>query len=75
MAPDGDGVVITLKDVYQTVLSIKDAVAPLAGYARALDDHEKRLRSLERWRYSVPTAHLVSAGSLITAVITLLTKK
>lgn len=36
------------------------------------DDHEKRLRGLERWRYALPTSLVLALGSTAVAVIALL---
>lgn len=34
-------------------------------------DHEKRLRSLERWRYAMPTSLLLAIASTAVAVVSL----
>lgn len=61
-------VTITLKDVYDEVRSLHDTVT---GMPDALKDHEKRLRALERWRYSLPAL----VGTAASVAYTLLTKK
>lgn len=38
--------------------------------AQGTASHEERLTTLERWRYALPTAAVLSAGSIITAVAT-----
>lgn len=61
-------VTITLRDVYFAVQDVQRTIAPLPGYVSQIADHEARMRSLERWRYSIPAALLVTAGNvLITA--------
>lgn len=35
-------------------------------------DHEQRLRALERWRYAVPASVVISAGSIASGVLALL---
>jgi hypothetical protein len=39
---------------------------------RQQEDHEGRIRSLERWRYTLPTSAVLSVASIITAVLTAL---
>ena len=34
-----------------------------------LVDHEDRLRGLERWRYGIPPALLLSLGTLVAALL------
>lgn len=64
--------VITLKDVWNEVRQVRDSVALVPAYGTQLGDHESRLRSLERWRYSAHAAAGVSISSLITAVAAIL---
>ena len=37
--------------------------------AKVLDDHEARLRRVERWVYAVPPTLLLAAGSIIAALV------
>lgn len=39
---------------------------------RQQEDHEGRIRALERWRYALPTAALLSIASTVTAVASVL---
>lgn len=45
---DANTVRITIKDVYALLVEVKEDVAKTAGHGNALDDHEKRIRVLER---------------------------
>lgn len=74
MPPDAEesSFTITLKDVWLEVRSVRDSVALVPQYGTQLGDHESRLRSLERWRYSAHAAAGVSISSLITAVAAIL---
>lgn len=36
---------------------------------RLLADFEARLRTLERWRYALPTSVILAAGSAVTALL------
>lgn len=35
---------------------------------KAVDDHEIRLRALERWRYALPTSLVLAVGSVMAAL-------
>lgn len=69
---DATTAVITLKDVWTEVRQVRDSVALVPTYGTQLGDHESRIRSLERWRYSAHAAAGVSISSLITAVAAIL---
>lgn len=62
-----ESVIITLKDVYIEMMKIRDAVQELESPAKAVVDHEVRIRGLERWRYSLPASLAVSVASIILA--------
>lgn len=66
--PPGESVVVTLKDVYIEVRRLQDTVASMTPQGERLNDHETRLRALERWRYSLPIALVLAAGSAAAAV-------
>jgi hypothetical protein len=70
------GVTISAREIYDQIVGLRDDVRSLvqsnAEVSKAMDDHETRLRSVERWKYAVPTAligSLVSAGITITKAI------
>ncbi|MFI1195522.1 hypothetical protein ACH4T9_20005 [Micromonospora sp. NPDC020750] len=65
---------IGLKEIYDLLVALNTNVQILAGDIKDLsskaDDHEQRLRSLERARWPLPTlAALVSVGALILALL------
>jgi len=82
-APDSP-LVITLRDVYEAVTRLGERVTGLAGQVEALqgrfdrsdkhrDDHEARLRALERRQWPIPSAALlVSIAAVVVAVISIL---
>lgn len=39
----------------------RDKVTTLVEQAKAVPDHETRLRALERWRYGIPVAGVTAA--------------
>jgi hypothetical protein len=79
-APDSP-VVITLRDVYEAVNRLAERVSGLVGQVEALreqfdrldrqrDDHESRLRALERRQWPIPSAALLV--SIVAVVITVI---
>lgn len=66
------GVTIGAREIYDQVVGLRDDVRSLVQKDEAvqetLDDHEKRIRANERWRYSVPVAAL---GAVVSAGITI----
>lgn len=75
--PEG-AVVITTADIYRQLIEmsrelneLKGAVSKIAERERDIDDHEARLRALEKGRWPLPAlAILVSIASLIATVLT-----
>jgi hypothetical protein len=70
------GVTITNREIYDQVLATKDLTAKLVDKVDAIEkrdgDHETRIRSLERWRWTVVgVAAAVSAagGSVVSALM------
>jgi hypothetical protein len=72
--PENDplGVTISAREIYDQIVGLRDDVRSLvqsnAEVGKQLDDHEDRLRSVERWKYAVPTATI---GAIISAGITI----
>lgn len=77
--PEG-AVVITTADIYRQLLDLTKEVGELKGAVqktvergKQVDDHENRLRSLERARWPLPAlAVAISLGTLITTVVAIL---
>lgn len=65
--PDGS-VVITLRDVYDKVVSVEGSMQSVSGLGPQVVDHESRLRRLEKWHYAFPASLLCSAGSVLLAI-------
>lgn len=68
------GVTISAREIYDQIVGLRDDVRSLVQsnqeVSRTLDDHESRLRSVERWKYSVPLAALGAVASTGVAVFT-----
>lgn len=56
--------VITLREVYDLVVEVKDSVAIVPAHAEQLKDHETRLRALERKLWLLAGASAVAGGAL-----------
>lgn len=67
--PPEPALTITLKDVYLKLCYVQDQVAAMTPQAQQITDHEGRLRTLERWKYTLPTSMLLALVSIVVAVI------
>lgn len=68
---DDDKAVFTVKDIYLEVRELVIEVRRLTQHydtGKAVDDdHEKRIRALEAWKYGIPiTAIVALAGIAVT---------
>lgn len=48
----------------------RDKVTTLVEQAKAVPDHENRLRALERWRYGIPAAGLTAVAAAAVSAFT-----
>lgn len=66
---DENGVVITLKEVYDEmralVAEVRSLTHELKESRRTDDDHEKRIRHLEAWKYGLPAALLTGIAGIV----------
>lgn len=53
---------VTLGEISRQLTDIK------ADLRRALDDHEQRLRKVERWVYAVPPTLVLAGASILAAI-------
>lgn len=69
---DSLGVTISAREIYDQIVGLRDDVRSLTHSntttAETLSDHESRLRSVERWKYALPTAAI---GAIVSAGITI----
>jgi hypothetical protein len=72
--PDPLGVTISAREIYDQIVGLRDDVRSLVQsnheVSKTLDDHEERLRSVERWKNAVPVA---AAGAIASAGVTIFT--
>ncbi len=59
---------VTLADVYAEVRKLTDQVQGMAPQGLTLSDHEARLRSVERWKYTIPPSFITAVVSLVLAL-------
>lgn len=73
MSDEPNGVYISLRDIYDELVKVKDSVQYLAnGVDSSKDiqkDQEERIRGLERWRYGLTVSAALGIISLILTVI------
>jgi hypothetical protein len=67
---ESGGVVVSLKDIYVVVRRLEDTVNAMTPHGQQITDHESRLRSLERWKYSVPASLVAAITAIVTTLIT-----
>jgi hypothetical protein len=73
MADEKLGVVtISAREIYDEIVGMREDVRSLAQSRRddseTLDDHENRLRSVERWKYGIPITAVASVVAVIEAL-------
>ena len=74
MALPGEGVTITFREVYDQIVQMRGDVRSLtensSDVAGMLTDHESRLRSIERWRWGIPSlATIAAVGATVAAFV------
>lgn len=67
----GASFTVTLADVYAAVRKCEDTVLSMQPQKDILEDHEGRIRGLERWRYALPITLIVTIGNTAAAVTAL----
>ncbi|KOG22005.1 hypothetical protein [Streptomyces viridochromogenes] len=77
--PDGQDndvgtVTIGAREIYDQLVAMREEVRTstqsLATMTDRLADHEDRIRAVERWKYSVPTALVTAVLSAATTIYT-----
>ncbi|REE95150.1 hypothetical protein [Thermomonospora umbrina] len=70
MTSEGNGVFISLRDVYDQLVRLNNEIAGLSSKVDSartvMDDHEDRLRRVEQWKYAIPAT--VVATTVMVAV-------
>lgn len=73
MADEQLGIVtISAREIYDEIVGMRDDLRSLAQSrnddTKTLDDHENRLRSVERWKYGIPVTAVASVVAVIEAL-------
>jgi hypothetical protein len=70
-ANDPLGVTIGAREIYDQVVGLRDDVRSLtqtnAQVEEKIDDHEERIRAIERWKYAVPAGLATGVGGAVVA--------
>lgn len=70
---DEDKVVITIKDIYAEMRELVVEVRRLTQHydnGKSIDDdHEKRIRSLEAWKYGIPITSVVAIAGIVMTLM------
>lgn len=73
MSDEPNGVYISLRDIYDELVKVKESVQSLANNVDSSKDiqkdQEERIRGLERWRYGLTVSAALGIISLILTVI------
>ncbi|MEU7830377.1 hypothetical protein [Nonomuraea sp. NPDC049129] len=71
--PNLGGVFISTGQIYSLLLELKydvrDMAVKIDRSAEASDDHETRIRGLEKWKYAISASVISSIAALIMAAI------
>lgn len=60
---------VSNKDLWIELRKLQDQVTLMVPQGLAIQDHEQRLRSIERWKYALPTSLILAGASLATVVM------
>ncbi|MFE7113950.1 hypothetical protein ACFU99_00775 [Streptomyces sp. NPDC057654] len=70
---DDNGIVITATDIYLELRALSQDVQRIGQVmdtnASRLDDHEARIRGIEKWKYAISASVITSTASVIVAIV------
>lgn len=70
---DEPGFTVTLREIYEEMRDLTSEVRSLTSELkesrRTDDDHERRIRALERWMWGLPVSILTAVGAVLTALL------
>lgn len=66
-----DDQTVSNKDLWIELRKLQDQVMLMVPQGVVLQDHETRLRAIERWRYALPTSVLLAIGSIVVTFLDL----
>jgi len=59
-----------LTDVYEQVIILREDVAYIKGTLENVNDHEQRIRWLEKWKWGLPATLITSVFAAGTVILT-----
>lgn len=62
---------VSNKDLWIELRKIQDQVTLMVPQGMVIQDHEQRLRSIERWKYALPTSLALGVASLAAVILQL----
>ena len=69
MSDEPPSFTITLREVWDKLSRLTDAVNAMTPQEKRLNDHAQRLKKLERWMYALPGSLLLAVSSVVIAVL------
>ncbi|WP_344859737.1 hypothetical protein [Planomonospora alba] len=64
---------ITLKEVYdemrELISEVRQLTSEYKNSKQVDEDHERRIRSLERWMYAIPASVFLAIASIVVALV------
>lgn len=69
MSDEPPSFTITLREVWNELRQLSDAVSSMTPQEKRLNDHAQRLKKLERWMYALPGSLLLAVSSVVIAVL------
>lgn len=67
--PSDPFVTINNQTIYDKLVAVENAVTAMTPNTATIQDHEKRLRSVERWKYALASSTVAAVASLVIALI------
>jgi hypothetical protein len=73
MVDNEPGVTITIKELYlemkQLISEVRMLTQEYKNAIRVDEDHERRLRTLERWMYAIPASMIIAVIGAVVAIM------
>lgn len=77
---DDNSMVITVRHVYDAITDVREQLGAVKGGVEMLNshheqatasnqDHELRIRRLEKWTYAIPLTGIVATATAVAAII------
>lgn len=65
---------MTVRDMVTEIRFDLKALSAKVADQSAVEDHEHRIRGLERWKYAIPPSLLLGAASIVGGVVSALVR-